>query len=173
MSRRRCSSCFQKRRRRWQLTPRLRLGKPAPALVVHDLDGKEVKLSDFAGKFVLLVIWSQRRMPSEDDLAFIKLAQERNDKSGKLAILTVEMTNDIQAAKRLMNQSGLETIGRHCIGQSSRGALRDQFSKDVIPSEYFQLPSLISLIDPEGNVVAKNLRGTKIELSVYHAIFSR
>jgi hypothetical protein len=155
------------------IIPRLKIGKPAPAFAVHDLDGHEVKLSDFAGKFALLVIWSEQRRPSDDDIAFIKLAHQRNAKSGKLAILTIEMNLDPTAAKKLAHDTGLDDIAVNCVGQFSRGALRDSFAKDVIPREYFELPSLITLIDPEGNVAAKNLTGAKIELAVYQAIFSR
>ncbi|HEV8291711.1 MAG TPA: sigma-70 family RNA polymerase sigma factor [Tepidisphaeraceae bacterium] len=155
------------------IIPRLRIGRPAPSFAVHDLDGNEVKLTDFAGKFVLLVIWSEQRRPSEDDIGFIKLAHERNAKSGKLAILTIEMTHDAAAAKKLTHDTGLEEIARPCLGQFSRGPLRDSFAKDILPREYFQLPNLITLIDPEGNVAAKNLSGAKIELSVYQAIFAR
>ena len=44
------------------------------------LGGSE--LGDFAGKFVLLIIWSDARKPTDDDLTFLKLAQERHKKDG-------------------------------------------------------------------------------------------
>jgi hypothetical protein len=157
-----------------EVPPRLRLGKPAPALLVRGLDGAEVKLSDYAGKFVLLMIWSKDRRPKDDDIWFIKLANEQNAKNGKLTVLTVEMTGDVEAAKRLVLESGLDQVGKHAVGQFSRGALRDKFSSvPIIPREYLATPNLIALIDPEGKVVAKNLRGSKIELAVYQAMFAR
>jgi RNA polymerase sigma factor (sigma-70 family) len=156
------------------LQPRLRLGQPAPMFTAKKLDGSEVKLNDFAGKFVLLVPWAEMRRPTDEDFKSIKLANDRDGKDGKLIILTVAFDSDDQAARRLVKASGLTDIGVHCTAAYSHGTLPDLFAGHaIIPPDYFQGQSLITLIDPDGKVVAKNLSGENIEGAVYRANFAR
>jgi RNA polymerase sigma factor (sigma-70 family) len=155
-----------------ELHPRLRLGKPAPPFTVGKLDGSgDVKLADFAGKFVLVVFWSDARKPSDEDVRFLKLAQDRHKKEGNLVLLTVEWNGDGDAARRLAEATKLVAV--HCVGRFSRGGVADLFARNVVPKEYFQTSSLITLIDPDGKVAAKNLSGENIEGAVHRAIFER
>jgi hypothetical protein len=153
--------------------PLLKLGKPAPPLPIKSLDGAPVKLGDFAGKFVLLVPWADGRRPSREDLESIKLAHARHGGgAGRLAILTLEFTDDPAVARRLAKETGLETLATHCVGQHSGNPLTGLF-KPTVPREYFESASLIALIDPDGNVAAKNLSGAQIEQAVHRAVFAR
>jgi RNA polymerase sigma factor (sigma-70 family) len=155
--------------------PRLRVGRPAPPLTLTAVDGSAVKLADLAGKFVLIVPWSEGRRPNAEDLESVRVARERHggDK-GKLIILTVESNGDLAAARRLAKATGLEAAATHTAGKFSQGLLPDLFAGEPRNSIlYLRQSSLITLVDPDGNVAAKSLRGDDIEQTIHRAIFER
>jgi RNA polymerase sigma factor (sigma-70 family) len=154
-------------------TPGLRIGQPAPALALKKLDGQSVKLADFAGKFILLILWNDTKRPTEADLRAIKLANDHDGKSGKLVVLTIEYENDPQAARRLIEECGMAGIGIHCLGQKPPDSSTESSPTNILPSDYFQTPSLITLVDPEGKISATNLSGKEIDGAIYRAIFAR
>jgi RNA polymerase sigma factor (sigma-70 family) len=157
-----------------EVQQRLRVGKPAPPLVVRKLDGSVLKSSDLSGKFVLLVAWSEARRPTDADMAAIKQAHARHAKDGKLVILTVETNGDAAAAARLAKATGLDGVAINTTGQFSRGSVFTIFSSEPQNSMvYLQQQWLVTLIDPEGKVVAKNLNGEDIAQTVYRAMFER
>jgi hypothetical protein len=155
--------------------PRIRLGKPAPPLVVRKADGSELKLADLVGKFVLVVPWSESRRPSAEAFASIKEALFRAGDAKKLVVLTIEFNGDAAAADRLAKASGLDEVATHTTARFTTGtALVDMFSREPACSVlYLHQSSPITLIDPDGKVVAKNLTGRQIEPAVHRAMFER
>lgn len=69
-------------------------GKPAPAALFNDPDGKPVKLSDFKGKPVLVNLWASwcapcvKELPTLDQLA----------RSGRIEVLAVSQDNGPHAS---------------------------------------------------------------------------
>jgi hypothetical protein len=152
--------------------PYLKLNRPAPPLPIRSLDGGAVRLADYAGKFVLLVFWSDDRRPSAADIASIKQAHARHAEAGRLTILTVEFNDDPAAARRLARATGLEPLATHCVGKYSAVPLANLLTASI-PEAYFQTPALFCLVDPDGKVAAKNLAADEIEGAIHRAIFAR
>lgn len=50
------------------------IGRPAPAFEGHDVDGRLVRLEDYAGKPVLLVFWATWHRPNVEQVAWMKEA---------------------------------------------------------------------------------------------------
>ena len=147
---------------------RLRLGKPAPDFAAKSLDGKDVKPSDFRGKMLVLYFFSAGQSPDERQVAQLKLVHEKNAKD--VALLGVNFGDDPQFTKQLVERHGLKWP--HATSRFGSGML-DALRGTGIPPQYNAYPSRVFLIDPQGNVIARNIAGDEIEAAVYRALFER
>jgi peroxiredoxin len=88
------------------VTP-LQLGQPAPDFTFPDLDGKEVSLSDFRGKVVLVNIWATWCPPCRDEMPSMQKLYERFN-GEQFEILAVSIDADgREAVAPFMEQMNL------------------------------------------------------------------
>lgn len=95
-----------------QLASRLRrqiqfpeyIGKPAPELKAKDLDGKDVRLSDYRGRNVLIVFWAMWCGPCKEEIpTLVKLRSTMpEDKLAIIAVSTDRAADDPIANNTLM-----------------------------------------------------------------------
>ena len=62
--------------------PEIRVAKPAPAFVLKDTAGKDVKLSDFKGQALIVFFWATWDRPSQKQLAGLMDLQREYEKKG-------------------------------------------------------------------------------------------
>ncbi|MAT43714.1 MAG: cytochrome C biogenesis protein [Anaerolineaceae bacterium] len=67
------------------------IGKPAPDFILKTINGKEVKLSNFVGKAVLINIWASWCPPCRYEMPAIQKAYEKYEKD-KLIVLGINFT---------------------------------------------------------------------------------
>jgi thiol-disulfide isomerase/thioredoxin len=84
-----------------------RRGQPAREIVGIDLDGKEMKLSAFRGKVVVLSFWSSGCVPC------LKLVPAENQlieemKGRPFVMLSVNTDTDLKAARKAAAESGMK-----------------------------------------------------------------
>jgi thiol-disulfide isomerase/thioredoxin len=82
--------------RTWEPQFKGYFGKQMPDLVARDLDGKEIKVSDYKGRNVLLLFWATWCAPCRAEIpGFIELRKKTpEDKLAIIAVSTDRMSND-------------------------------------------------------------------------------
>jgi peroxiredoxin len=135
----------------------MKIGRRAPQFEVKTFDGKAVKLDDFKGKFVLLDFWATWAGSRTFDLQMLKSLHETYGKDGRLVMLGLNFDHESKTAETAITQGGLKWT--QCYAGS--------WNQTRLPASYGVqgLPEAI-LIDPEGKIVGKSLRGSTIRTTV-------
>lgn len=137
---------------------RLQIGMPAPDFIQTDLNGNQISLKTFEGKYILLDFWASWCIPCREENPHLKKAYAK------------------------YHDKGFEIIGFSMDGPDNKNAWIDAIKKDGLPwiqlcdfkiwnseviIEYNYLggkgiPANF-LINPKGQIIAKDLRGDDIE----------
>ncbi len=120
------------------------LQKPVPleALSIHNNDGKEIYLSDFQGKIVLLNLWASWCPPCIRELPALDRLQKRlGDKD--FAVVAVSLDKDPQAAREMfLEKLSIENLELYIEPVEQIGRF---FPVDVLPANF--------IIDKEGQAI--------------------
>ncbi len=140
------------------------LGQQAYNFTFVDLNGKDVSLSDFRGKFVLLdfsASWCGGcRLEAK------KLVAEYDGLKGDdLVIITVSMDNREKDWRRMVEEDKLPWVTLWNPEGFTKGN-----KQNVIQDAYgfYQIPFIV-LIDKEGKIIARDLRGDKVKEAIEKA----
>jgi peroxiredoxin len=129
------------------------IGQIAPDFQLPDQNGKEFKLSDFRGKYILLDFWASWCAPCrEENPNIVKQFERFKDKN--FTVLGVSLDDDragwLKAIKDdRLNWPHLSELKRW------DGKVTLLYKVEGIPASF--------LLDPKGKIIAKNLRGAELE----------
>lgn len=137
---------------------KLQIGKPAPDFTQTDLNGNQISLKKFKGKYILLDFWASWCVPCREENPYLKKAYAK------------------------YYDRGFVIIGFSMDGVEYKNAWIEAISKDNLPwiqlcdfkvwnSEVIRKYNYLGgkgipanfLINPEGQIIAKDLRGEGIE----------
>ncbi|MBC8985009.1 AhpC/TSA family protein [Pedobacter sp. N36a] len=127
-------------------------GKPAPAFSMSDKDGKIVHLSDFKGKYVLIDFWASWCGPCRKENPNVVAAYKKYHDQG-FEIIGISLDSNKEAWLKAVDKDGLtwtqvsDLKGWQCATASTYGV-------KAVPASF--------LIDPNGKVVGKDLRGEEL-----------
>lgn len=128
-------------------------GAAAPDVSLPTTEGTMVSLSSFRGKYVLLDFWASWCGPCRGENPNVVAAYEKF-KNKNFTIYSVSLDNNKEAWEKAVKDDGLTwTQVSDLRGWSSTAA--NTYSVQSIPTNF--------LIDPNGRIIARNLRGEQLE----------
>jgi peroxiredoxin len=128
------------------------VGDMAPAIAAKNPEGKEISLSSFRGKYVLVDFWASWCGPCRRENPNVVKTYKRF-KSKKFDILGVSLDTSADAWKGAIAKDGLTWPQVSDLAGWQSG-IASTYVVRAIPANF--------LIDPDGKVIAKNLRGDSL-----------
>jgi peroxiredoxin len=128
------------------------VGKPAPEIIMPDPSGKEKKLSSFKGKYVLVDFWASWCRPCREENPNVVSAYQ-NYKNKNFTVLGVSLDRNKESWTRAIMKDGLTW--------DHISDLKEWYSPVVSLYEFSGIPFNV-LVNPEGIIVAQDLRGSEL-----------
>lgn len=136
-------------------TPQGWVGQPAPEITLPDPNGKEVKLSSFRGKYVLVDFWASWCRPCrEENPNVVKAYNKFKDKN--FTILGVSL--DQPGAKN----AWMKAVMQDNLSWTQVSDLK-YWNSIVVPLYKIEGIPYNVLVDPGGRIIAESLRGADLE----------
>jgi peroxiredoxin len=135
-------------------------GSPCPEIALPDPNGKEIRLSSFRGKVVLIDFWASWCRPCRAEMPnVVALYKKYKDKG--FEIFGVSLDKDKENWVQAIKEDGITwpQVSDLKFWNSEAVAL---FNVEAIPYTV--------LVDKEGKIIAKGLRGADLENAVKKAL---
>ena len=134
---------------------RMKEGNPAPEFTFQNVKGKTVSLSKLKGKVVVLDFWASWCGPCRQEIPHLKKYYEEYKGKG-VEFLSVSIDAKKEAWTKAMKEEGMAWM---------QGWVTDA-GKMVMDTYQFSGIPFIILIDKEGNIYKKNLRGEAVRKAI-------
>lgn len=121
-------------------------GQPSPSFKCLDINGKEVSLSDLAGKYVYIDVWATWCGPCRGELPHLKKL-EHQFRHNNIAFVSISCDQNKEAWEKMVKDEKLEGIQLHA-GENGR-AFMDAYMIKGIPR--------FILLDREGKIIAADM----------------
>ncbi len=128
-------------------------GARARLFTALTLEGDSLSLADLRGKYVILDFWASWCMPCRAETEHVKELYDRYHDRG-LDVFSVSSDKDERAWRQAIEQDGMVWNQGILLGKNKKHVY-ELYGVVGIPA--------IWVIDPEGKIIAKNLRGEKLK----------
>ncbi|MBV9987471.1 MAG: AhpC/TSA family protein [Chitinophagaceae bacterium] len=135
---------------------KMAIGNMAPEFTQADTAGRPVALKQFRGGYLLIDFWASWCVPCREENPNLKKAYERL-KSRGLKVLGVSLDSDKKNWIQAIRQDGLQWTHVSDLKLWDNRVVKLYGVKSV-PANF--------LIDPQGKIIAKNLRGADLEMQL-------
>ncbi len=131
-----------------------KIGAIAPDIALKSPEGKEIKLSSLRGKYVLLDFWASWCKPClAENPNLVKAYKKYKDKGFEIYQVSLDRKKE----------SWLKTIEKQKLNWIHVSDLKQWQSPTALVYNITGIPANF-LLDPRGKIIAKNLRGNKLEI---------
>lgn len=137
----------------------LKVGDVAPDFTVKSLDGKDLALADFRGKFVLLDFWATWCAPCIAEMPTLKAIHEAHRGNPEFTIVSLSLDENADVLARFVKDLELPWLQAIAAPESPVVA---SYGATTIPATF--------LIGPDGRIIAKDLRGQQAKEAVAKAL---
>lgn len=133
---------------------KLAMGSPAPEITLNDTDGKPLSLSSLKGKIVLVDFWASWCKPCRAENPFLVSLYNKYKEKG-LDVFSVSLDFNKEA--------WLDAIAKDKLTWKNHVSDLKQWQSPVVSLYGFDGIPFAVLLDKEGNIAGKNLRGPELE----------
>lgn len=130
-----------------------RKGVPAPPFTQEDVAGNPVSLESFKGQYVLIDFWASWCAPCRKENPNLKKAYDEFKDKG-LKIIGVSLDHDKDRWVHAIEKDGLPWIQVSDL-KGWKNAVAEAYGVNAVPANF--------LVDPDGEIIATNLRGEALE----------
>jgi peroxiredoxin len=135
-------------------------GARFPDFDEKDVDGKPFNLAAYKGKVVLIDFWATWCGPCIAELPNVMKAYEKHHANG-FEIVGISLDSDQAKLEKFTKEKNM-AWQQYFDGQGWNNKLSTKYGVNSIPATY--------LLDGEGKIIAKNLRGDALEKAVAKAL---
>lgn len=141
-------------KRQEEIANMLAIGSVAPEISLPDLNGNYKSLSELRGQVVLIDFWASWCRPCRMENPNLVKAYEKYKSKG-FTVFSVSLDNDRARWESAINQDGLKWEHHVSDLMGWQTSIGPTYGINSIP--------FAVLIDKDGNIIAKNLRGDQLE----------
>ncbi len=135
-----------------ELVKPVSVGRTAPDFSIPGIDGKEIKLSDYKGKYVMLDFWASWCVPCrKENPNVVKLYQQYHAKG--LNIVGISLDEKKDAWQKAITDDHLSWSHGSEL-KNFNGPAVQRYQVQAIPSNF--------ILDPAGKIIAKNVTGNDL-----------
>jgi thiol-disulfide isomerase/thioredoxin len=131
----------------------LKPGDIAPPFEIKTVDGQPLRLSDFRGKYVLLDFWATWCGPCVGETPHLKAVYDAFGGGEHFVMIGLSLADAVSAPANYARKNNIKWV-QGFLGPWAASSVTPLYGVDGIPS--------IFLIDPEGKIIERDLRGDAI-----------
>lgn len=129
-------------------------GRIAPGFSIKDMNGKIITLSDYKGKYVLLDFWASWCVPCRQESAGLVKAYQKF-KGKRFQIISVSSDVKEPNWRKAIKDDKLDEWIHVCDFKGLDNQVAIEYGVQPIPDNF--------LIDPDGEIIARNIFGEELE----------
>jgi thiol-disulfide isomerase/thioredoxin len=118
------------------------------------LDGEKIKLSDYRGKVVLVDFWATWCGPCIAEMPNVAGALKKHGEEGDFIVLGISLDKDEATVREFLKKHKDVAWAQIVGGPAKENEIAKLYGVEGVPATF--------LIDPDGKVAAKDLRGAAL-----------